>query len=60
VSYEEYVEEVEEINDGKREEIKKVEDATSEWEGKINELKKTISAMPLKHKRTHSEVRRLK
>ena len=53
MSYEEYVEEVEEINDGKREEIKKVEDATSEWEGKINELKKRINAMPVKHKRTH-------
>jgi hypothetical protein len=36
VSYEEYVEEVEEINDGKREEIKRVEDEISEWEGRIN------------------------
>jgi hypothetical protein len=35
VSYEEYVEEVEEINDGKREEIQKVEDGISKWEGKI-------------------------
>ncbi len=36
MSYEEYVEEVEEINDGKREEIKRVEDEISEWEGRIN------------------------
>ena len=54
------MDEMQEMNEGRREEIRNVEDAISEWKGKIDELKTVINPLPLNIKLTREKVSRLK